>query len=296
MVNKNNYLFEKIRTKYNQLSPSQKKVANYIIKNINNVVFFTISELASRSEVSVATIVRFSYQLGFNSYSELQKEARKIIKAQLSPVKKIEKNMELEIKNTNFSDFVNKSIDIEIQYLNNLKENLSITDLKNTIKIIKNANNIYVTGFRTSYGSAYLLNMLIKQVLNNSYFIISENECIAEEIQSLQSDDLVIIISFPRYTERAIRIQEYAKRLGVKVIVITDSLLSPLGRMADIVIPCDFQGLTYQNTLVPANAIVNLIINLLILSSNREEKKIIKDRIAKIEKQLSEWKVIYFNE
>ena len=294
MIKDYDSLIENIKFKFKEFSPSQKKIAEYIVQNIDKVVFFTINELASHINVSEATIVRFAYKMGFNSYSEMQKIIRNIFKAQLSPVRRINKNIDTE--NIGIDHILEGSIDLDIYHLKELKKNIPIENLENAIKLLRNANNIYVTGFRTSYGVAHLCNLLTRQILNNSIFIKSEDECIPESLLSLKKDDVVFAISLPRYTNRVLHILKYANFQKAKIIVITDSYISPVGRLADIVIPCGFKGLTYQNTLVPANAIINLMINVLILSSNKQQRGIIKDRIVKIEEQLSQCKIIYFNE
>ncbi|MFZ7120208.1 MAG: MurR/RpiR family transcriptional regulator [Eubacteriaceae bacterium] len=294
MIKNYNDLIENIKFKFDKFSPSQKKIAEYIIENIDKVGFFTINELASHINVSETTVVRFAYKMGFESYSVMHKVMQNIFKEHLSPVKKI--NQKIESNNLHIDKIVESSIDLDINHLNELKKNISVEDIENTIRLLQNANSIYVTGYRTSYGVAHLCNLVTNQILSKSILIKTEDECIPEIILSLRNGDLLIAISLPRYTERLLHIVKYAKSKKVQVIAITDSYISPVGRLADIVIPCGFKGLTYQNTLVPANAVINLIINILILFSNKQQRKTIKERFIRIEEQLSEWKLIYLNE
>jgi DNA-binding MurR/RpiR family transcriptional regulator len=76
-------VIEELRTKYDQLTQSQKRIAEAIVEDPQFVAFATVDKLANRLGVSPSTIVRFAYRLGIDGYNDLQERVRTIIRSQL---------------------------------------------------------------------------------------------------------------------------------------------------------------------------------------------------------------------
>lgn len=76
-------VIEELRAKYDQLTQSQKRIAEAIVEDPQFVAFATVDKLANRLGVSPSTIVRFAYRLGIDGYNDLQERVRTIIRAQL---------------------------------------------------------------------------------------------------------------------------------------------------------------------------------------------------------------------
>ena len=79
-------VIEELRRRYDRLTQSQKRIAEYIVEHSEQVAFSTVDQLATQLEVNPSTIVRFTYRLGLNGFPDLQQRMRAIVRGQLSRV------------------------------------------------------------------------------------------------------------------------------------------------------------------------------------------------------------------
>ena len=74
--------------KLSEYSKNQRKLANFLLENLETIPLLSVSDLAKQSGVSSATVVRFSRVLGFQGYLEFRGHLLELLKEKLSPVAK----------------------------------------------------------------------------------------------------------------------------------------------------------------------------------------------------------------
>jgi DNA-binding MurR/RpiR family transcriptional regulator len=101
-----------------------------------------------------------------------------------------------------------------------------------------------------------------------------------EQVVRVTEDDVVVAISFPRYSRKSYQVVNYAKEKGAHIISITDSLFAPIATMADTTLLVKSNMASFVDSLVPAISLCNA----LIISIGMKEKEDIKAYFDDLEK------------
>lgn len=223
-------VFQHVAENISQLSKSHKKIANYILKNSNIVPFFKVATLAVKADVSEATVVRFATTLGYSGYPEMQRYLQNSIQEQLTTTERLKMSSHVyDDKEQAIYDIFND----DIENIKSTMKNLDIESFHRAASIILNANKVYISANRSAASLGVFLQYYLNIILEKSE-VLGSYEGIYEQLYSLNKDDVVIGISFARYSSSTINTITFAKEMGASTISITDSYLSPLLRHSDI--------------------------------------------------------------
>ncbi len=274
-INESN-LIERIKYNYSKLSKSQRIIADYILSHYDKAAFMTASKLGEAVDVSESTVVRFAIALGYDGYPKLQKALQELIKTKLTTVQRLElptsrNNHDTIIKDVMKSDIEN--IQITLNELNN--------DAFSTIvETIHRAKKIYVVGFRTTTVLTEYLGFYLNLVLGNVTVVNYGISDVFEQLIRVSNEDVVIGISFPRYSTKTTQILEYVKEKGAQIIAITDSELSPLTELCDYKLIAKSSMASFVDSLVAPLSLINA----LIISIAMDEKEEITQTFEDLEK------------
>lgn len=266
---------ELIRLKFNQLSPGQKKVAEYLLSNKERFAFSTASKIAREIDKSEATVVRLSYSLGFESFSVMQKFIQEDF------INKIQEQ-DLNVISGNFSDdqsFLEGIIQKEITILQQMIQHLKMEDISKATDWIMSAERVIIIGFRNSYPAASWLNLKLSMIRDNVTQISNSNISFNELIE-INDKTVYIVLSFPSYIKETVLFAQYARDNGAKLITATDHLLSPAGRISDIVFTTKLN--ISSNSPYSISAIISLL-NILVLFIEKNYETTIRERFQKLQ-------------
>lgn len=269
-------VFTLIRNEYDNFSKGHKKIADFIIKNYDKCAFMTASKMGEEANVSESTVVRFSYALGYDGYPQLQKDLQEVIKNQLTIIQRAKMSFDNIDEYKIFENVLKNDT-------HNIKQTLGRIDPNSFRKLVNDIinckGNIYIVGLRTSTSLSEYLAYYLELMLNNIKLIKYSYTDVFEQIVDVKKDDLVIGISFPRYTSRTFDILSYAKKKGVNIAAITDSKHSPIGEIAD-------------NTIIAINNMTSIVdslvaplsvINALIVAVGSKKKEEVKTKFENVE-------------
>ena len=257
-------LTERLQKSYPALTKQQKKVAEFFLSQGPEAAFLSVARLAQQVKTSQATIIRFSRSLGFQGYPELQQELQNWIKQKISPSKVLQKLISKEPQENVYA----KIFQMDLQNLSETQEANSEENLNRAVKEIIRARRIGFVGYRTSHAIAYLLYYFLSRVRKNCALLdIGGN--LTNQLINFGVRDLIVALSFPRYGRQTIEILKYGKRIGCKIIVITDTLISPASQVADIVLLAERKAATYFNSFTSAVTLVNCLAAGVSLKSKR---------------------------
>lgn len=284
MKNRNPGLIKIIMAKLPQLSKRQKVIAHYILKNYDKAAFMTAAKLGKTVGVSESTVVRFASGLGFKGYPQLQSVLQELIKSKLTAAQRMEvtKNTINEgnvLKSVLQSDI--KKLEITLQEIDNIEFN-------NIVNSILNAKKIYILGVRSSAPLASFLGFYFNLIFDNVRLIhttsVSE---MFEQILRAGTGDVVIGITFPRYSKRTIKAMQYVKSRDAKCIAITDSYDSPIAPFAEHAIIARSDMASFADSLVAPLSVINA----LIVAIGMRRKKHVYDTLEWLEEIWDEYNV-----
>ncbi|MCM3654119.1 MurR/RpiR family transcriptional regulator [Metabacillus litoralis] len=259
----------KLQQKIGELTETQRRVADYIIKHPLDVAFLTVDQLAGVVKTSTTTIMRLTFSLGYSGYTEFQKGLQENLRNQAAPQTRLEAN----IKGIEEDDLWGRYAESQIQNIQNTMDMISQDALEQTQKMIMSANRIICTSVRSGLPVAQYLTHGLNRLFGNTSLVVADVSDWVDSIVNMNENDIVIAISFPRYARRIIDLARTAKMNGVKIISITDSYSSPLVSYSDLVLPCNSSSIAFHNSAVSSMFVADYIISALAINYPEQTKK-----------------------
>ncbi len=277
-------LFELIQERLPKMSKSHKLIASYILKSGEVAAYLTATKLGNAIGVSESTVVRFAIELGFSGYSEFQNVLQQSLRSKLTSLQRI------DVADNMIADG-NVLSSVLTADMNNIKASLASIDEKSfdcAVDTICEAQNIFIIGIRSSSMLADFLNHYLGYVFGNVKLLFSNStDELFEQIFRITEKDVLIAISFPRYSSRTKLAAEFAKKKGAKVIAITDGDSSPIAAYADSKLYAKSDMVSFVDSLAAPLSIINA----LIVAIGRKKKDTIKETFDDLEKIWEEYEV-----
>jgi DNA-binding MurR/RpiR family transcriptional regulator len=268
-------VYQHIAEQMPRMSKSQLKIAKYILENTNSVPFLNVAKLAKKAKVSEATVVRFAAFLGFSGYPELQQYMQDSVKQQLT----IAERLKLSLQEYGEEEKgVYEIFQDDMANIKSTMEKLDIQAFLKAVDLLLQAKKVYVVANRSAVSLGVFLQYYLEIILGNTEMIQSV-EMIAERLYQLSESDVVIGISFSRYSNSTIQILSYAKEKGAMTIAITDNLLSPLIPHAVVSLTASSQMPTFIDSFVAPLSLINGLITFV----GKQKKDELNQRLAILE-------------
>lgn len=229
----------RIVQRYESLSPRLKQVAAYTLEHPNDVGLETLAVIAKRCKVQPSTIVRFAKSFGYDGASEMQKLFRdELLSLAPSPsyAERIRQFNERagDTAQQSPSDLLHEFVEGNIAALQHLNETTRQLDLERGVRLIAEAEAVYLVGLRRSFPVAAYLAYALRHADKRTYLVDGLAGMIVEQSSMMGPGDLLIATSFRPYAQPTADIVNEASDRGARVIAISDSRLSPIARRADL--------------------------------------------------------------
>ncbi len=261
----------RLRGQFQQLSKSQQKVAEHLLTHGLDVMHYTVAQLAEKVGVNASTVVRMAQAVGYDGYPEMQAALRDYLMRQSRLKERLQLGSQLleeEIRqaqqehgNTSILQTVLRQ---EMQNLLNLTNHVPIADYEQAVEWLDSARQIYILGLGSSYAVALNFGNILRYVLPNAQVLTPGIDPIAKQLEPMGADDLLFSISFARYMRDTLTTMDLARRIGAKVITVTDSPVSPAAQRADLPLIVPYRLWLYGNS-VAMFALLNAILGALVL-------------------------------
>lgn len=250
-------LLKTIEEGMSSFSKGQRMIASYILNNYDKAAYLTASRLGALVGVSESTVVRFAIELGYEGYPDFQDSLRKLIRNRLTSFQRI------EVTNNLIGDgsVLEKVLSSDIDKIRRTMEEIDHEMFEEAIEKIVNAKTIYILGVRSSSALAGFLNYSLRMIFNNIKFVqTTARSELFEQLMDIGEQDVMIAISFPRYSKRIINAVEYARSKNANVVAITDSHASPIAAYANQLLTAHSDMASFVDSLVAPLSIINAII------------------------------------
>lgn len=239
------------------MSKSHKKISQYILENYEKAAYMTASKLGETVGVSESTVVRYAVSLGYDGYPELQDELEEYLRTNLNSVQR----MELSSVRVNNADVLSQVLAADIENISITRNEINQADFEKAVDLILGAGKIYILGLRSAAALSGFLGFYFRLVFDNVHIISANSESeIFEEMLRVSEKDVVIGISFPRYSLRVIKALQFANERKVKIVSITDSAASPLARFGTVSLFARSNMASFADSLVAPLSVINALI------------------------------------
>ena len=275
---------EQIKSLYSSFSKGQKKIADAILNDYDKAAYMTAANLGKMVSVSESTVVRFANELGFDGYSEFQRAVQELVRTKLTPNQRIE----VTKKRLGGGNVLESVMESDVQKIRYTLDKINKDSFLGAVDSILSAGRIYVMGARSAEPIAMMLKYNLSLILDNVTLVKPSSTAeIFEQLISIGKDDLLIAFSFPRYSSKIVNAVKYARDNGARVVVFTDSEISPIAEYADFLLTAQSDMASFMDSFVAPISIINAII---VEITGRREKEI-TERFDKLEKVWDEYEV-----
>ncbi len=280
----NNDLFALINEWMPKISKGHKKIAQYILVHYDKAAFMTAAKLGETVGVSESTVVRFASELGYDGYPGLQKALQDAMRNKLTAVQRIEVSLD-QLKD---GEVFRSVLMHDIEHIRHTLEETAMADFERAVDNIVSAEHVYVMGIRSSAALASFLGYYFKLMLPNVTLVQTGSRSeLYEQLMHLSDKDVLIGISFPRYSKQTVNAISYAHNKGAKSIAITDSVESPIANNADSVLIARSDMVSFVDSLVAPLSLINA----LIVAVSIKNKEVVASNFALLEEIWDEYDV-----
>ena len=273
-----------IQENMTSFSKGQKLIANFILSSYDKAAFMTACKLGKTVNVSESTVVRFAAELGYDGYPSMQKALQEMIRNKLTSIQRI------EVSNDRIGDqdIMSMVMQSDIEKIRLTLEETDRTSFSRAVEAISSARRVYILGVRSASALANFMSFYFTFIFDNVVHVdttsISE---VFEQVMRIGPDDVLIGLSFPRYSKRTVKAMQYAKKQGATVIAITDSDVSPLANIADVSLFAKSDMASFVDSLVAPLSLVNA----LIVAVSRVKNDQLEATFGKLESIWAEYEV-----
>jgi DNA-binding MurR/RpiR family transcriptional regulator len=224
---------ERIRAKYPELTASQNRVADYILKHPEEAVILSSTRLAEKVGVSQSTVVRLTYFLGYESFKGLQRALQAQLALRLDSVARMQFSIAQADED---APVVHKAMQGDVEAIVRTMQMVPVALIDKVIDEIIDARRIYLIGSGASSIASSFLGLGLRCLRFDTLDLLQAGSEMAEQVLGMQARDALIAYSYARYARSTITCAEFARKMGARVIAFTDSPVSPLAQLADTVV------------------------------------------------------------
>ncbi len=267
-------IIARIEMKYPKMSKGQKKIADYISEYYDTAVFMTAAKLGAEINVSESTVVRFASVLGYNGYPEFQKALEEWVQGKWSSVQKVG----VKYGNSSQSELVMSVLQADIDKISHTMENLDPVSFELAVNTILEAKHVYVVGLRSCEPLANFLGFYLSMIRGDVIMLRTTSMTeLFEQMIRVGDEDVVIGISFPRYSMRTLKAMEFARDRNAKVISITDTEHSPMSLYSSCNLLARSDMLSIVDSLVAPLSLINALVVALCVKAPDETRENLKE-------------------
>lgn len=246
-----------IENEMSGFSKGQKRIASYILENYDKAAFMTASKLGKLVGVSESTVVRFASVLGYDGYPSMQRALQEMIRSRLTSTQRIQQAGEL----LDQQDVLGAVLNSDMENLREMEAQADRREFDEVVERIRKARHIYILGVRSSSFVAGYLNFYMHLMFEN-VTLVQTNAAgeILEQLFRIGPEDVLLAISFPRYSKVTINTVQFARDRGATIIAVTDNDLSPIYQMADAALLAPCEMISFVDSMVAPVSILNALL------------------------------------
>ena len=281
-----NNVLQTVRANMDGFSKGQKRIAQYILDNYDKAAFMTAARLGGISQVSESTVVRFATELGYDGYPAMQKALQEIIRGKLTSIQRIQVDKD-QMAGT---DILASVMQRDMDSIHTVIEQADRTAFDTVVQKLLGAKRIFILGVRSSSFLAGYLNFYLHLIFKN--VVLVQNSAageIYEQMAHIGPSDVLLAISFPRYSKMVVQAADMANQCGAEVVAVTDTKMSPLYQRASsaLLVRCD------AISFVDSMAAPLSLLNALILALGRSRSEDAAQTFSQMEKLWSQYDIYW---
>lgn len=266
MENTSSEFIKRIDEHRQEFSKGQKRIAAYIEEHYDKAVFLTAARLGKAVNVSESTVVRFAMQLGYDGYPRFQMALEEYVRQKLNSIQRLE----IASGTINQNGILESVLQADAEKIKRTLIEIDKDAFESAINTMLNAKTIYVVGIRSCAPLASFLSFYLQLIFDDVRLLQTNNSSeLFEQMVRISEKDVIIGISFPRYSMRTLKALEFANNRNAKVITITDGKHSPMILYSSCNLFAKSDMVSIVDSLVAPLSVINALIVALCMKKQR---------------------------
>lgn len=262
-----NELLQKIDQGYSGFSKGQKKLADFIREEYDKAAFLTAARMGEEVGVSESTVVRFATALGYHGYPDFQKALGEMVRTKLNSIQR----MEVTYGRISQGEILETVLQSDIEKIKLTMAAIDQNAFELAVDTLLKARKIYVIGIRSCAPLAHFLSFYLNLICDDVTAVSTNSSSeIFEQLIRIGEEDVIIGISFPRYSMRTLKALEFASNRKAKVITLTDSIHSPMNLYSSCNLIARSDMASIVDSLVAPLSVVNALVVALCMKKQKE--------------------------
>jgi DNA-binding MurR/RpiR family transcriptional regulator len=234
------------------LPPQQRTIADYLLENLDTIPFLSVPELARRCGVSEATIVRFSQRIGYTGFAELKVALVELLQNRLGVSNGPDRDQVTDDILEAVATHEGRNIRLTVEKIDR-EIFATIADL------VFSADHVYTFGLGISAHLAELAAYTLVQIGIPAHALSTGYSSPAEQLVTLDKDDLLLVISLPPYSRQTLEMVTAAAETGAATVALSDRLIAPAARCAGLSLAVRSDNLTFTNAVAAMTVVINAL-------------------------------------
>ena len=248
-------IIQRLNLRGQPLSKGHRRIAEYIAQNYDKAVFMTAAALGAECSVSESTVVRFATAMGYEGYPELREALAGLVRQRLTSEQRFAIASAIDEKAV-----LNTVLHNDEQNIRKTVEALSQSDFDEVVARLLSARRIYIMGLRSAAPLAQFTYHYLHQILDDVVLVHNTTGDVFEEIARITEKDVLLGVSFPRYSARTLECMRFARQNGAQVIGLTDGERSPLREVAHVCLCACTDMASFVDSLAAPMSVINALI------------------------------------
>ena len=258
-------LVERLNLSGKRLSKSHRLIADYIVAHYDKAVFMTAAVLGEQVGVSESTVVRFAMALGYDGYPQMQHAMQELARHRLTAAQRFDMTANLSEE-----EVLPTVIRADMQNIRRTVEQLNEKEFAEVVRRLLSADTIYVLGLRSAAPLAQFFSYYLRFMFDDVREVASGTTDVFQSIARIRKTDVLVGISFPRYSTRTLEAMRFAHESGAQVIGLTDGPMSPLHKEANICLSARTDMTSFVDSLVAPLSVINALLVALALKKRED--------------------------
>ncbi|MCA0458750.1 MAG: MurR/RpiR family transcriptional regulator [Chloroflexi bacterium] len=262
-----------IREAYDGMSSGQQKVLEFFLSRRLEAVYLSAAKIAELVDVSHSTVVRTAQALGFDGFPEFQTAFQEQISGRINSASVYQLgsrkliNELLEQDNNSMGAILERVMRTDAKNIENMVSQIPVADFEQAVAMLIEAETVYVIGLRSSAPMAMNFAMGLRQIRGKCHLLEPGVGDLVDQIAALTDKDLLFSLCFGRYSKETLHAMDYARKMGAKVISVTDTPVSPAAQRGDLVFTLRY-GVWFYGASAALFSLLNALVAALLISQN----------------------------
>ena len=256
------------------LSKSYQRLAQYITAHPDTASTMNAAQLAREAGVSESTAIRFSTAIGYAGFPDMRKALAEVARHRMTTVQRA--NLHRAVPDEDALTFVLKA---DMKNLKDTLESVSPDDFKKAVEGVSSARTVYVLGLRSASPLAQYMSYYLHFMFDDVRLVAAQSEDVLESVSRIGKEDVIIGISFPRYSQRTLEAMEYARRAGARVVGITDGARSPLQALCHVCLTVSINARSFVDSFAAPFSLAHA----LLLALSQRKKAALNEYLRSVE-------------